>query len=788
MKKIIFILLALQSIAAFAQFSDDFNDGLFQNGTNTLREVNWTGDVAEFKVNAALQLQLCSATKQSPSQLRTSSSIVLNTRWEFDVKMTFNPTSSNYAKVYLVSDEEDLTGDLNGLFIRTGYTDKNICLVQSKKGSNNKTLIAGEKKRLDMASASVSIKATLDETGKFNLYSRLETESDFTLEGSCDIQEVFAGGWFGLVCTFTSTRNEHFFFDNFAVQTLDDNGTGGGDPGGNEPGTDPNPGFDFPREGDIVFSEIMANPGSGSDNPEYVELYNTTDKTFQLKDCLFFYGDKAYALPEKVIAPHSYFVLCKTTAVDWFSGINVNGVASFPALANSGKLLMFGNTQNEIIAWFEYSDAMYKDNAKKSGGWSLECIDWTNISNTDENWSASTDALGGTPGTVNSIQAANPDVTHPAVRSVSLLDGNKIGIVFSKPMNRNLLLDRQSYSINEPSYEIVALEANNPQAAELTVQLNQFPPRGQLIELSLSGVKDRSGNELEGTNSISIGNAFEALAGDLVINEILFNPPAGGNEYVELYNRSDKTLDLRYLSITSRKPSDGSFNTAYPLTALPLFLYPNEYVVVTKNRSQVCEFFTCREESSFTEPASMPSLANTSGCAVILNNVTNEIVDEFYYNESMHSKGLSTKKGVALERIHYDLPAGEAGSWASATAPSGYGTPGYLNSQYSERTGIESPDNNSIVIEYPALGDDRYGIRYRLDKTGYNGRLFIYDAAGRKARTLLNNELLGSQGIILWNGQGDSGRKLYPGIYIVYLEVFDMAGVVHKFKTPVVVK
>ncbi|MDR2805587.1 MAG: lamin tail domain-containing protein [Dysgonamonadaceae bacterium] len=774
MKKIIFILFLIQSMTVFAQFRDDFNDGLFQSGTNTPREVNWTGDVAEFKINDALQLQLYSETKQSPAQLRTPSSRALNTCWEFDVKMSFNPTSSNYARIYLASDEADLTGSLNGLFIRIGYTDKNISLVQSKNGGSNKILIAGETKRLDLASVSVHIKATLDQTGNFNLYSRLDTESEFRSEGNCQIQDVPTSSWFGLVCTFSTTRNQHFFFDNFVAQVLDDTGTGG-------------PNTDFPREGDIVFTEIMANPGTGSDNPEYVELYNTTAKTFQLKNGLFYYGDKAYALPEKTIEPHSYFVLCKTSAVDWFSGVNANGVTSFPALANSGKLLMFGNTQDEIIAWFEYSDAMYNDNTKKLGGWALECIDWTNISNVAENWSASTDASGGTPGKINSVQAANPDVTLPEIRSVTLLEDHTLNIQFSKPMNRTLLLDKQSYSISEAAYEIVALEANYPYSTELSLQLNRFPPQGQLIELYLSGVKDRSGNGLNGA-TVSVGNAFEAMPGDLIINEILFNPPTGGNEYVELYNRSEKTLDLRYLSITSRKPSDGSFNTAYPLTVLPLFLYPQEYVVVTKNRDLVCSFFACREESFFTEPASMPSLANTSGCAVILNNVTNEIVDEFYYNESMHSKGISNKKGVALERIHYNLPAGETSSWASASSQSGYGTPGYINSQYSERTGIKNPDNNFIAIEYPASDNDRYGIRYQLDKSGYNGRLFIYDASGRRVNAVLKNELLGSQGIIYWNGQRESGQKLYPGIYIVYLEIFDMSGVVHKFKTPVVVR
>jgi hypothetical protein len=778
MKKIVFILLALQTITLRAQFSDDFSDGRFQSAAHAPRPVHWTGDEAEFTINTALQLQLRSAAGQSPVQLRTPSSLVSNTQWEWEMQLDFNPSSSNYAKVYLASDEADLTAPLNGLFVRIGYTDRNICLMQSKKGSTNKTLIAGEKRRLDVAAPALSLRATLDTHGNFHLYSRLGAEVDFRLEGSCHLQEIPAAAWFGLVCYFTSTRRQHFFFDRFKVQPLDDT----------PPNPDPDP--DFPREGDIVFTEIMANPGSASVYPEYIELYNTTAKTFRLPDCLLYYGDRAYALPAKAIEPHTYFVLCKTAAVDALpAGANAAGVASFPALANAGKLLMLGNTENEIVAWFEYSDAMYRDAAKTSGGWSLECIDPANVSNTDVNWSAATDPSGGTPGRANSICASNPDTTPPALRSVSFSEENGIDIVFSKPMNRQLLADESSYVLRSPAYVLSDLEVNYPQATELTLRLQPFPPAGEIIELALPGVQDRSGNEWPAEQPILIGHAFEALPGDLVINEILFNPPAGGNEYVELYNRSDKMLDLRHLSITSRRPSDGSFNTAYPLAALPVFLPPQAYVVVTKDRARVCSFFACREESLFAEPASLPSLANTGGCAVILNNRTNAIVDELYYLESMHSKLLSgSKKGIALERIHYDLPSTAADNWTSAAASSGYGTPGYVNSQYATTTGIATPDVPTLTVEYPTAGEERYGLRYCLDRPGYNGRLFIYDAAGRLINILLHNEGMGRQGVVYWNGRGAGGRRLATGIYIVYLELFDSRGEGRKLKVPLVVR
>ncbi|MDR2621882.1 MAG: lamin tail domain-containing protein [Dysgonamonadaceae bacterium] len=499
-----FVLFWLAPILSFSQLSENFSDGLF-HGQNRL--VEWTGDVNKFIVNESLQLQLNASGTESPAQLKTSSALSTNTQWEWWMKLDFNPTVSNYAKVFLCSDENDLAGDLNGLFVRVGYTGKNVCLVQSQKGKNNKTLIEGITKRLDEASVSLRLKATLDKNGNFYLYSKLDAESDYVLEGNCSISESFECKAFGIACYFTSTRSKLFYFDDFTVQELDND----------NPGTEPNPG---------------------------------------------------------------------------------------------------------------------------------------------------------------------PD------------------------------------------------------------------------------------------------------PGDIVINEILYDPPTGGDEYVEIYNNSEKVFDLQFLSFTTRKPSDGSLNKAYPLAASSTLFSPGEYLVITKNRELVCTFFNCRPESLFAELSIMPALANTSGCAVLLDNKTNAVIDEFAYNANMHTAGISSKKGISLERSDFNQPTNDAGNWHSASADSGFGTPGYQNSQ--SMTGLDGIEDIDLI--YPEFGTDNYFVHYRLDKPGYRCRAFVYDAMGRRVNTIADNELLGTEGKLLWNGKGRSSQSLVAGIYIIYVEVYDMDGNVKKFRRPVVVK
>jgi len=780
MKKIIFLLLFLAPCCIFSQFSDNFNDGRFQGAPSGsgVRSVEWTGDTEKFIVNEDLQLQLNAPSTGSPAQLRTISALSANTYWEWWMKLNFNPTSSNYAKVFLCSDVSDLTGDLNGLFIRVGHTNKNICLI-SQKGKTTKILIDGTAQRLNNSSVALHVKAKWDKFGTFSLYSKLDDEADYALEGSCSLSDLFSSEYFGIVCYFSSTRNKSFYFDDFLVRELKDDEQGEGD-AAEEPANPESPGL--PEEDDVVFSEIMANPG-GSD-PEYVELYNRSDKTFNLKNCLYYYGTNSYKLPDAEIKPKEYFVLTKTTATAAFpEDAKVFGVTSFPTMANTGKLLMFGNNDGTLVSWFEYSDKMYGSTEKKGGGWSLECIDLENKSNTDLNWTGS-NITGGTPGKENSVKNKNADMEIPQIIGIQTLENNEVKLAFSKPMNLSALTEKSSYSLSSGLYEIVSLTPLYPQATEVTLRFNALPPQGEMVELALKGVKDRTGYGL-GNQIVSLGSGYEASANEIVINELLFNPPTGGNEYAEIYNNSDKAFDLRFLSITSRKPSDGSFNKLYELASTPLLLHPQEYLVITKSQDLVCSFFECHPGASFVELSVMPSLANTSGCVVLINNQTNEIIDEFAYNEKMHTAGISNKKGIALERLNFNLPTSDAGNWHSASESSGFGTPGYQNSQYNTVvTGVKE----EISITYPEINSDNYLIHYKLQSPGYRCRAYVYDMAGKMVNVIANNELLGTEGNLIWNGSKNSGHSLPSGIYLIYMEVYDMNGVVKAFKKPVVVK
>jgi flagellar hook assembly protein FlgD len=67
-------------------------------------------------------------------------------------------------------------------------------------------------------------------------------------------------------------------------------------------------------------------------------------------------------------------------------------------------------------------------------------------------------------------------------------------------------------------------------------------------------------------------------------------------------------------------------------------------------------------------------------------------------------------------------------------------------------------------------------------------RARIYDARGRKVRTLEDARLTGRSGELVWNGRDDAGDRVRIGVYVVLFEAIRAEeGTVARLKAPVVV-
>jgi hypothetical protein len=294
-------------------------------------------------------------------------------------------------------------------------------------------------------------------------------------------------------------------------------------------------------------------------------------------------------------------------------------------------------------------------------------------------------------------------------------------------------------------------------------------------------VQDCALNELN--SNIKIALRDSAHKSDIVINEILFNPLNEGADFVELFNRSNRVIDLSQLRFSSRD-SKGFLNVADEISAHPLLIFPNEYAAFSVDKNNILQNYFNHNEKRIFEISALPSLNNDAGNIVLLwPNGT--VVDEFQYSENMHEILLDDVDGISLERINPN-----SSLWHSAAQDIGWATPGLPNSQYLQ----EVASTNDFQLQEKVLTPNQDGhkdfalIHYQLDKTGYKATINVYDASGVLVKILVSDFFLSTSGEFQWNGTDDNGNILPAGIYVLYAEYYHEDGTVKHWKESVVVE
>jgi len=555
---------------------------------------------------------------------------------------------------------------------------------------------------------------------------------------------------------------------------------------------------------DIVFNEVMADPSPvvGLPEWEYIELFNRSNFPISLNNWTLEIGSTTKTLPDSTISPHGYIIIAHQNASGDLSAYGTFiGLSSF-SLTNSAQQLILKNDKGNFIHQIRYDKSWYRDDYKSEGGWSLEQIDPENPCGCSKNWKAANNTKGGTPGQINSVDQDNPDKTSPEADRVVLIDSLTLRLYFTEIMDTSSsLLDTNVYQVSDigrptqiiasyPDYQSVFLKFSKPFKTKkvYTLKIQSFSTG--LV------VSDCAGNYINGFSDLPFGIPEQADSNDVIINEVLFNPPNNGVDYVELYNKSDKILDIKNLRLANWNNDLQIYEHIKVLSEDGFLFFPHSFIVFSTNSLIVQQQYYVTQARQMIQITSMISLPNTEGNVVVLNSALQQI-DQFDYNEDMHYDLIQDPKGISLERINYNEPTQKRDNWHSAategsinnTHMGNNGTPTRQNSQYSEdpkfagdfsiEKDIFSPDNDGY--------NDQLEIIYQFGTSGYTANIRIYNSKGQLVRSLINNELLATEGVIRWDGLTNDNQKANIGIYVIYIEVFNLNGDVKHYKLKTVV-
>lgn len=852
-------LFALLHSSATAQISDSFTDGDFTANPT------WSGDDAKFEVNAVKQLHLNAPAVTDTAYIATANSLMNDIEWYFFFIMDFSPSGSNYLKVFLASDQQNLKQPLNGYFLKIGEDGSNDGIdLYLKQGDTETLLLSGIDGHVTANTNSVSVKVTRDAAGNWAVYSDITGGTNYSLEGAATDNTVTTTAWFGFLCRYTSSRSTSFYFDNIyvgppildvtppelvsvtvisgtqldvlfsealeqasaetesnyevsnavgnPVSALRDdanaalvhltfgtsfpNGTectftasNISDLSGNILSGASLPFTFFQAQGnDVIINEIMADPdpSAGLPSAEFVELYNRSPYAVDLSGWTFSDATATQTLSSFILLPDSYLILCDDATANQFTSYGqVMALTTFPSLNNDGDDLTLTDAASNVVNTVSYDPSWYQDEIKAAGGYTLELIDPLSACIGKSNWHAAIAATGGTPGAMNSVAGNLNDTLAPQLVRATVLSNAVIQLIFDGTLDAASAAVAANYSV-QPGITVLSAQATGSDGSTVDLQITPEIDSNTVYTITVANLIDCAGNAMSMVDSAEVAIPSSIIPGNILINEILFNPESGGYDYVEIYNHTSKIFDLRDLRVANTDDLD-SLNTIAAITAESYLIFPDQYVVLTESGDWVKQHYFAQNPDWLLTVDDLPSFNDDESTVVLLNN-ENQRVDQLHYSADWHFALIDDAEGVALERIDPNRATQDSMNWHSAASTVGFGTPTYRNSQYSiPATGNEitlspqvfSPDGDGF--------NDILNIAYQFDRAGYTANVKVFDSQGRETKNLVRNALLEQSGTFTWDGIDNNGEKARMGTYILFMEVFNLDGTVSRFKNVCVV-
>ncbi|HLF65976.1 MAG TPA: hypothetical protein VI603_19600 [Saprospiraceae bacterium] len=209
--RLIIALILLVQIPVRAQLIDDFADG------DLTSNPAWIGNITDFIVNPAKVLQL-NAAIAGTSVIHTPVVFGDSVEWSFYYRMEFAPSVSNRFRIYLMLDSDTLSV-ASGYFIEIGENGSADALRLYRLDNGSALEIAGSESLFGGDPSEARLQIRRDQNGLWSFFADLTGGMNYTLlfTTSETTYALSTAKAFCIECTYTDTRKDKFFFDDFFV-------------------------------------------------------------------------------------------------------------------------------------------------------------------------------------------------------------------------------------------------------------------------------------------------------------------------------------------------------------------------------------------------------------------------------------------------------------------------------------------------------------------------------------------------------------------------------------------
>src|SRR5699024_3147413 len=424
-----------------------------------------------------------------------------------------------------------------------------------------------------------------------------------------------------------------------------------------------------PDPGDVFINEFSYDPPDGQ--TEYIELYNPTNRSFDLQGWTYADNRSAPAVithKPVILPPDSFAVLApdSTLLSDHPEILFISMGTNFHALNNSGDAIVIRDSTGVLLDSLQYS---------RSWGGNRTALERhiTALSGSfKENWDASPHPSGGTPGAPNQVKN---DEKPPNLTKIATPSDHQVSLTF------NERLDGTSFEAD--NYQVSGLQiqkVTNSTPGQVLLTLSDALENAHSYSILISNISDIYINNREQIDTtITYRQESAADSGAVFISEFMYNPPEGNPEYVELYNPSEKTFNLKSWTIND------DTGKGHSIIDQSYLLPPDHFVVLSAASSLLAIY---HDISAIIMGSRLPIL-NNGRDAIAIHDSTGLLLDSLTYTSRWGGSGM------ALERLSYDIPANYSVNWGPPE--DNLGSPGLPNTV--------SPDKRPPSLESLMIAD-----------------------------------------------------------------------------------
>ncbi|OFY52099.1 MAG: hypothetical protein A2W85_11775 [Bacteroidetes bacterium GWF2_41_31] len=389
----------------------------------------------------------------------------------------------------------------------------------------------------------------------------------------------------------------------------------------------------------LVINEIMYNsPGS---DEEWVELYNNTNQPISLENWKLLDNDASHTpilFPAGyTVAAFGYFTIEVATSGAFPFTPDYDGSGNFN-FTNTTDVVRLYNANGILIDIVNFEDSSPWPSDPDGGGPSLSLFSPGLDNSLGENWRSSHED-GGTPGAINfpiNIVAPNGGET---IEQGTTFDITWTVEGWDGDINIDLIRDGQ---------DPVLLVSNLPVSAQ-SFTWSVFSTVDPATDYKILISETAGGNPYDESDDYFSITA-QVIVPEIVITEIMYNPPESGNdslEFIELYNNGDDAIDLTgYI-----------FSKGVDFIFPAMTILPESYLLVSINSAAMLSTFGVTAEQ-WTGGA----LSN-SGEELELQDALGNVVDYVSFSDALPWDTLADGYGPSLTLCNPNTDNSVAENW-----------------------------------------------------------------------------------------------------------------------------